>query len=54
MVERRNQMVVVAAHVLLKQHGMPTVYWGEAMMTTVQLLNHSPTSALDGKMPYEA
>jgi hypothetical protein len=23
-------------------------------MTTVHLLNRSPTSALDGKMPYEA
>jgi hypothetical protein len=30
------------------------VYWGEAVMTVVHLLNHSPTSALDGKTPYEA
>jgi hypothetical protein len=30
------------------------VYWGEAVMTDVHLLNRSPTSALDGKMSYEA
>ena len=53
-VERRNQMVVAAVHALLKQHGMLVVYWGEAVMTVVHLLNRSPTSALNGKMSYEA
>ena len=53
-VERRNQTVVAAARALLKQRGMPAVYWGEAVMTAVHLLNRSPTSALDGKTPYEA
>ena len=38
---------------VLKQRGMSVVYWGEAMMTGIHLLNHSSTSALDGKMPYE-
>ena len=54
MVKRRNQTVVVLAHALLKQHGMPSVYWGEAVMTAIHLLNRSSTSALDGKTPYEA
>jgi hypothetical protein len=53
-VERRNQTVVAAARALLKQRGMPAIYWGEAVMTVVHLLNCSPTSALDGKTPYEA
>jgi hypothetical protein len=54
MVERCNQTVVAAARALLTQCGMPAVYWGEAVMTVVHLLNHSLTSALDGKTPYEA
>jgi hypothetical protein len=33
---------------------MPAVYWGEAVMTAVHLLNRSPTSALNGKTLYEA
>ena len=51
MVERRNKTVVAAARALLKQRGMPAIYWGEAVMTVVHLLNCSPTSALDGKTP---
>ena len=43
--------MVAVARALLKQRGMPMIYWGEAMMTIVHLLNRSPTSALDGKTP---
>jgi hypothetical protein len=32
---------------------MPTRFWGEAVMTAVYILNHSPTKALDGMTPYE-
>jgi hypothetical protein len=53
-VKRCNQIVVTAACTLLTQCGMPAVYWGEAVMTAVHLLNHSLTSALDGKTLYEA
>jgi hypothetical protein len=42
-----RQTVVAAARVLLKQRGMPAIYWGEAVMIVVHLLNCSPTSALD-------
>jgi transposase InsO family protein len=52
-VECRNQTVVATAHALLKQRGMPAIYWGEEVMITVHLLNHLPTKALDGKTPYE-
>jgi len=41
------------ARALLKQRGMPTIYWGEAVMTAVHLLNRSPIEALDGKTLYE-
>ena len=53
-VERRNQTVVATARALLKQRGMPAIYWGEAVMTAIHLLNRSSTKALDGKTPYEA
>jgi len=53
-VERRNQTVVGMARALLKQRGMPTVFWGEAVVTAVYILNRSPTKALDGMTPYEA
>ncbi|WVZ70677.1 hypothetical protein U9M48_019320 [Paspalum notatum var. saurae] len=53
-VERRNQTVVGMAWALLKQRGMPAVFWGEAVATAVYILNRSPTKALNGKTPYEA
>jgi transposase InsO family protein len=53
-VERRNQTVVGMARALLKQRGMPTVFWGEAVVTAVYILNRSPTKALNGMTPYEA
>jgi hypothetical protein len=33
---------------------MPAVFWEEAVVTTIYILNRSPTKALDGRMPYEA
>jgi hypothetical protein len=53
-VERLDQTMVATVRALLKQHGMPAVYWGKVVMTVVHLLNRSPTKALDGKTPYEA
>jgi hypothetical protein len=53
-VERRNHMVVGMAWALLKQRGMPDVFWGEVMVMTVYILNRSPTKALNGRTSYEA
>jgi hypothetical protein len=53
-IERRNQTVVGMAQDLLKQREMPAVFWGEAVVMTVYILNRSPTKALNGKTPYEA
>jgi hypothetical protein len=33
---------------------MPAVFWGEAVVTAVYILNRSPTKALNGMTPYEA
>jgi IS30 family transposase len=53
-VERRNQTVVGMARALLKQRGMSAVFWGEAVVTAVYILNRSPTKALNGRTSYEA
>ena len=42
------------ARALLKQRGMPAVFWEEAVVTAVYILNRSPTKVLDGRTPYEA
>jgi transposase InsO family protein len=53
-IERRNQTIVGMAQALLKQRGMPAVFWGEAVVMTVYILNRSPTKALKGRTSYEA
>jgi hypothetical protein len=53
-VERRNQTCVGMARALLKQRGMPAVFWGEAVVMAVYILNRSPTKALNGRTQYEA
>jgi hypothetical protein len=42
------------ARALLKQRGMPVVFWGEAVVTAIYIRNCSPTKALNGRTPYEA
>jgi hypothetical protein len=53
-VERRNQTVVGMAWALLKQRRMPVVFWREAVVTAVYILNRSPTKALNGRTLYES
>jgi IS30 family transposase len=53
-VERRNQTVVGMARALLKQRGMPAIFWREAVVMAVYILNRSPTKALNGRTSYEA
>jgi hypothetical protein len=42
------------AQYLLKQRGMFAVFWGEAVVTAIYILNRSPTKALNGRTSYEA
>jgi hypothetical protein len=51
-IERRNQTVVGIARVL-KQMGMHVVFWGEAVVTDVYILNCSPTKSLNGMTLHE-
>jgi hypothetical protein len=51
---RCNQTVVGMARTLLKQRGMHAVFWGEAVVMTVYILNRLPTKALNGRTSYEA
>ncbi|WVZ64455.1 hypothetical protein U9M48_013964 [Paspalum notatum var. saurae] len=51
---RRNQTVVGMARSMLKAKGMPAAFWGEAVSTTVYILNRSPTKSLENKTPFEA
>lgn len=53
-VEHRNQTTVEMARSLLKSMHVPAVFWGEAVKTTVHILNRAPTQSLDGTTPYEA
>jgi hypothetical protein len=46
--------MVATARALLRQRRLPAKYWGEAVMTTIHLLNRSSTRSLQGKTPYEA
>lgn len=46
-------MVVATARSILPTRGMPGHFWGEAVHTTVFLLNRAPTNALDGMTPYQ-
>jgi hypothetical protein len=52
-VEWCNQTIVVMARSLLRARGMPTVFWGEAVVVDVHLLNHAPTKILSKKTPFE-
>jgi transposase InsO family protein len=52
-VERRNLTVVGMSQALLKQRGTTGIFWGEAVVTAVYILNRSPTKALNGRTLYE-
>ncbi|KAL8136100.1 hypothetical protein AgCh_010629 [Apium graveolens] len=52
--ERRNRTVAAMARSLLKEKGMPLVFWGEAVWHAVYILNRLPTRALSKQTPYEA
>jgi transposase InsO family protein len=53
-VEQCNQTVVGMAQALLKLRGMPTIFYGEAVVMVVYIFNRSPTKALNGRTLYEA
>jgi hypothetical protein len=46
--------MVEMSRCLLKAMKVPMIFWGEAVRTTVYLLNRSPTKALESRTPFEA
>ncbi|GAU17358.1 hypothetical protein TSUD_232340 [Trifolium subterraneum] len=51
--ERRNRSILDMARSMVKQKGLPHRFWGEAVSTTVYILNRSPTKKLIDKVPEE-
>jgi len=52
-VERKHQDTLNIARALHFQAGLPLNFLGERVLTTVQLINRTPNSALNGKIPHE-
>ncbi|KAH9291933.1 hypothetical protein KI387_042879, partial [Taxus chinensis] len=53
-VERRNRTIMEMARCMMHSRGVPYTYWGEAVNTTVYILNRSPCKALQEITPEEA
>lgn len=53
-VERRNQTVLEMARCIMKSKSVPAEFWGEAVKTSVYVLNRSSTKSVEGITPYQA
>src|SRR3990167_2315430 len=51
--ERAIGTITDTAITLLQQAGLPHYYWGYAVLYAAELLNRSPTTALNGITPYQ-
>lgn len=51
--ERKNRTLLNTARCLLTQSGLPASFWAEAISTANYIRNRTPSSALNGKSPYE-
>jgi transposase InsO family protein len=51
--ERINKTLIGMARYMMQFKGLSTKYLAKAVHTAIYLINRSPTSALDGKTPYE-
>lgn len=52
-VERKNRTLMGMVRSMLKEKDLPKELWGEAVSTSIYLLNCSPTKSLQGVTPYE-
>lgn len=51
--ERMNRTITEKARCMILLSGMSKVFWSEAVLTTVHLINRCPTNALKNKLPAE-
>jgi hypothetical protein len=51
--ERKNQTIMNMARTLLKEKHLSNTFWAEAVACSVYLLNRSPTTSLQMKVPQE-
>lgn len=49
--ERMNRTIVERIRCMLSHAKLPNTFWGEAMMTAVDVINLSPTARLNGDVP---
>lgn len=52
--ERANRTLFDKTRALLKEAGLSSKHWGEALKTAVYLKNVSPTKAVEGTVPFQA
>ena len=52
--KRKNRTIVEMAQSMMKEKGLPTKFWGEAVATVVYLINRCPTKAVRDRIPMEA
>ena len=44
--ERKNRTIMEIAKAMLKEKGVPNIFWAEAINTAVYILNRRPTKAV--------
>lgn len=52
--ERKNRTIMEMARSMLQTKNLPNIFWGEAVATTIYILNRSPTKEVPNLTPKEA
>lgn len=52
-VDRMNRTIMEKVRSMLSESGLPKAFWAETASTAVHLINKSPSTAIDCKIPDE-